>query len=302
MTGQISSMTETESRFIAAKHTPLGQGQGYVPKILALSGILQTTLEINELIALFAKELGHFVEFEGIAYQFPSLAIDIKLGSVEENPNSCAYQLLVAEQRLGTLKLMRTEKFNDQELELIENLLSALLYPLRNTLLYQQAVNSASIDPLTGVYNRIAMESTIKREIGLAQRHHSALSLIILDIDHFKEVNDCHGHLYGDQVITAVAQAAKQTIRESDAIFRYGGEEFLILLNNTAIDGAELLAERIRNKINNLKPHTSKDISITISLGVTTMQEDDDMASFVNRADKALYEAKHTGRNRVVCI
>ena len=301
MMSQITSTTETKNSFLATSTASVDNQQGYASKILALSGILQTTLEINELIALFSRELSQFVDFGGIAYDFPTLAIDIKLGTATDDLHSCAYQLLVAEQKLGQLKLYRANVFSEKELETVENLLSALLYPLRNTLLYQQAVNSASIDPLTGVHNRIAMESTIKREIGLAQRHSNELSMILLDIDHFKSINDRFGHLHGDQVISAVAQCAKNTIGENDVIYHYGGEEFLILLTNTGNDGANLLAERIRNKIKNLKLPALKNTSVTISLGVTSVQGGDNTESFVERADQALYQAKRGGRNRVVC-
>ncbi|MCW8949374.1 MAG: diguanylate cyclase, partial [Sedimenticola sp.] len=196
----------------------------FASKVLALSGILQSTLEINELLALFAKEIRQFIKYDGLTYRFPSLKIDIKLG--DQPVHNCAYELVVAGDHLGDLNFFRNYPFEDSELEMIENLLAGLLYPLRNTLLYQRAVESATIDPLTGVRNRAAMDSSMKREIGLAQRHNTPLSVILMDIDHFKNINDEHGHLYGDQALKAAAQCAEQSIRESDMIFRYGGEEF----------------------------------------------------------------------------
>ena len=183
---------------------------------------------------------------------------------------------------------------------MIENLLAGLLYPLRNTLLYQRAVESATIDPLTGVRNRAAMDSAMKREIGLALRHKTPLSVILMDIDHFKSINDRHGHLYGDQALKAVAQCAEQSVRESDMIFRYGGEEFLILLTGTDLSGAELLAERIRQNIETMSPQTDKAIQMTVSLGVTTLIQGDDINSLFQRMDNALYRAKDAGRNRTV--
>lgn len=270
----------------------------FASKILALSGILQSTLEINELLALFAKEIRQFIKYDGLTYRFPSLKIDIKLG--DQPVNNCAYELVVAGDHLGDLNFFRTYPFEDSELELIENLLAGLLYPLRNTLLYQRAVESATIDPLTCVRNRVSMDASMKREIGLAQRHNSPLSVILMDIDHFKAINDQHGHLYGDQALKAVAQCAEQSIRESDMIFRYGGEEFLILLTGTDLEGAQLLAERIRVNIQNLDPISDKGIQMTVSLGVTKLTAQDDSDTLFQRIDDALYRAKNQGRNRVV--
>jgi diguanylate cyclase (GGDEF)-like protein len=270
----------------------------FASKILALSGILQSTLEINELLALFAKEIREFIKYDGLTYRFPSLKIDIKLG--DQPTNHCAYELVVAGDHLGDLQFFRHYPFEVSELEAIENLLAGLLYPLRNTLLYQRAVESATIDPLTGVRNRAAMDSSMKREIGLALRHNTPLSVILMDLDHFKSINDRYGHLYGDQALKAAAQCAEQSIRESDIVFRYGGEEFLILLTGTDLRGAELLAERIRQNVVAMPAQTEKAIRMTVSLGVTCLQQGDDMNSLFQRMDSALYRAKNGGRNRVV--
>jgi diguanylate cyclase (GGDEF)-like protein len=270
----------------------------FASKILALSGILQSTLEINELLALFAKEIRQFIKYDGLTYRFPSLKIDIKLG--DQPVNNCAYELVVAGDHLGDLKFFRNYPFEDSELEMIENLLAGLLYPLRNTLLYQRAVESATIDPLTGVRNRASMDASMKREIGLAQRHNSPLSVILMDIDHFKAINDQHGHLYGDQALKAAAQCAEQSIRESDMIFRYGGEEFLVLLTGTDLEGAQLLAERIRVNVQNLQPISDRSIQMTVSLGVTKLTAQDNTDTLFQRIDAALYRAKNEGRNRVI--
>lgn len=281
-------------------HPDLNQETHYrfASRVLALSGILQSTLEINELLALFAKEIRQFVKYDGLTYRFPSLKIDIKLGN--QSAHNCAYELVVAGDHLGDLNFFRNYRFEKSEMEIIENLLAGLLYPLRNTLLYQRAVESASIDPLTGVNNRAAMDCSMKREIGLALRHQTPLSVILMDIDHFKSINDRYGHLYGDQALKAVAQCAGQSIRESDMIFRYGGEEFLILLTGTDLGGAELLAERIRQNVATMPPQTEKEIQMTVSLGVTSLRQGDDINSLFQRMDNALYSAKDDGRNRVV--
>ncbi|MEJ2393974.1 MAG: GGDEF domain-containing protein, partial [Candidatus Thiodiazotropha sp.] len=128
----------------------------------------------------------------------------------------------------------------------------------------------------------------------------SDLSLIVLDIDLFKRINDSYGHIVGDDVLRQVAQNVEQTIRSSDALYRYGGEEFAIVLNGTDEAGARLLAERIRQSVENLVIGSLKDVHITLSLGVAVMQADESSKQLFKRADAALYQAKQGGRNRVV--
>jgi diguanylate cyclase (GGDEF)-like protein len=137
--------------------------------------------------------------------------------------------------------------------------------------------------------------------MSLAARNGKKMSLIFFDIDHFKNINDTHGHECGDIALASSAKWIKESLRESDIVFRYGGEEFVILLSDTDANGAELLAERIRASIEH---HTiaygMEAIKITASLGVSTLREDDTAESIVKRADDAMYAAKNGGRNQVV--
>ncbi len=302
MSGQTSRISDERKN---PPPPPSGEAAGPVPtpadltpRVLELAGVLQTTLEINELFALFASELGRNLRFDGLGYDFPTAKIEIFLG--DQEIHSCSYELTVAAELLGTIRIFRNTPFSHEELITAENLLSALLYPLRNTLLYHQALRTAIMDPVTGVKNRAAMESALKREIDLARRQDAPLSFILLDIDHFKHVNDQFGHLYGDQALRAAAACVENTIRESDMLFRYGGEEFLVLLSGTCLEGANQLAERIRTAVEQLQPKLDCVIRMTVSLGVVTLREEEDATSVLGRADDALYEAKRSGRNRVV--
>lgn len=276
----------------------VAENRRVAPRIVGLTGVLQTTLEINELIALFARELAEHISFEGLSYHFSTLKIDIHLGS--ECGNSCKYELTVAGEKLGDICLFRQTPFSAGDLVMMENYLSSLLYPLRNTLLYQQALRSAIMDPVTGVKNRVAMENAVKREIEVAKRQQAPLSFILFDLDHFKRINDRYGHLYGDQALRAVAQCAENTIRDADMMFRYGGEEFLVLLTGTGLTGAELLAERIRKSIEQMEHPLKQDNTMTVSLGVVTLRDGEDAINLFRRADEALYQAKGSGRNRTV--
>ncbi len=268
------------------------------PTRLELTTALQKTLEPKELIALFACELGKHTPFDGISYSFLPLGIEIKLGEITKN--NCSYELKITEQHLGNIRIYRETAFQERELAVAENMIAGLLYPLRNTLLYQEALQSATTDPLTGVNNRTAMEETMKRQIGLANRHGHALSLILLDLDHFKSINDKYGHLIGDQVLRAVAGVVQDTIRDSDMIFRFGGEEFLVMLHETKLSGAALLSERMRRKIEELEIFPDIDLRVTASMGVVTLCEDETAETIFMRVDNAMYRAKNNGRNRVV--
>jgi len=166
-----------------------------------------------------------------------------------------------------------------------------------------EEIKSLSIrDPLTGLYNRRYLNEILSSEMDRALRLHRPLSILLMDIDHFKSINDRFGHLVGDQVINAMARLFGLIIRPYDTAARYGGEEFLILMSDT--DEAEALAaaERLREATASER-FLPEDISVTCSFGVSTIKGEEDRLptpeEFIHRADKALYEAKRAGRNRV---
>lgn len=159
----------------------------------------------------------------------------------------------------------------------------------------------ATIDPLTGAFNRRHFVAEATQEMERAARYGSPLSVIMLDIDLFKRVNDAHGHAIGDEVLRKVVDVCRASLRDVDVFGRFGGEEFVALLPETALSGASLLAERLRRAITELRvPLAAGDLHITASLGVaeraTTETSFDHMLS---RADQALYRAKQAGRDRV---
>lgn len=273
-----------------------GEGQDELEKALRLSGILQTTLDIAKIIELFAHEIARLVEYQHIAYNHQELGLNLAYGKAA--PHSCTYRLVVSGETLGELVFSRRKKFTSKETSFLETLLCGLVYPLRNALLYQKALEAAHRDPLTGVNNRASMDASIEREIQLAQRHGTELSLLTMDIDFFKKINDTYGHSMGDCVIKAVAEAATAAIRTTDMVFRFGGEEFVILLSNTGRKGATLLANRLRQKIEETCIICDgTHLSATVSIGVTCAQKDDTYEKLFARADAALYQAKSAGRN-----
>ena len=159
----------------------------------------------------------------------------------------------------------------------------------------------ANIDSLTGLLNRGAILRKLSEQMKHAKRYRDELSLSLLDIDHFKKVNDQYGHLTGDDVLEQVAILMWQNIRDADIIGRYGGEEFIIILPRTDLSSALNVAERVRKMIeaSKMKDSEGNMFGITVSQGISIYKLGDDEHSLISRADNALYKAKGNGRNRV---
>lgn len=302
MTGHIQTMQNGQ---ITHRITPFpgetlnkSRAQPELTLALKLANQLQTTLELESVIELFVEEIKQSFPHDNASYQDPSKSFSITFG--EQARHRVSYTLKVLEQNLGEIHFSRKSRFTEAEIEELEDILAVLLYPLRNALLYRDAIQSSLLDALTGVKNRAAFESNYSREIEISRRKSSELSLLVLDIDHFKRVNDRFGHMVGDLALKNVAQAVEATIRCSDALYRYGGEEFVVVLNGTDKAGAELLAERIRQNIEALVFTSPKGLCLTLSVGVATLSKDDSTKSLFERADNALYQAKESGRNRAV--
>jgi len=265
---------------------------------LRLAGVLQTSLELDQVLRLFSAELAPLVPHEGLTFFPPSKGAHVALG--QRAHHSVSYCLALYGHSLGTLMVYRDRRFTRNEVDTLEDLMRGLVYPLRNALLYQEALAAALRDPLTGVGNRAALDQALEREIRLARRNGTPLTLLILDVDRFKRVNDTYGHDAGDCVLRTLAHCITTCVRTTDLVARFGGEELAVLLNNTDVQGAYLLAERIRIAVEATQiRYNNKAIQITVSIGVSDLQPEDDSRSLFCRADAALYCAKETGRNRV---
>jgi diguanylate cyclase (GGDEF)-like protein len=162
-------------------------------------------------------------------------------------------------------------------------------------------------DPLTKVYNRRYLDRRLDEEVSRSKRYSLPLSVLMLDIDHFKRVNDTYGHPAGDVILSTLAGLVKSTLRNLDVVTRYGGEEFLVICTNTGIDGAALVAERLRKLVETLQINIPDDsgmnqaIHVSISVGVSSFDASvGNKKNLIQAADEALYRAKDEGRNRVV--
>jgi diguanylate cyclase (GGDEF)-like protein len=264
----------------------------------ALGLQLQTSLEPQRILGLFFREIQRIVPLDALSYEHQPSDLRLQFGA--RGHHSISYSLSHEGEQLGELVFRRNQRFSEEEQGNLESLLSTLLFPMRNALLYRAATQSALRDPLTDTGNRIAMDQTLEREIEMSRRHSQPLSLLMLDIDHFKQINDTYGHSAGDEVLKAVAASIKNQLRNVDMVFRFGGEEFLILLSNTSREAAAMIGERLRFAAQAQDYEAEgKMIELTVSIGCSTLLPGESAESLLRRADSALYVAKREGRNRL---
>ena len=157
-------------------------------------------------------------------------------------------------------------------------------------------ISRSLTDPLTGLPNRREFNERLEERMGAWNRRREVFSLLLFDVDHFKKLNDQHGHLAGDQVLAAVGSALRGAIRREDAIARYGGEEFAILLPNTTMEQAAEVAQKVREAAaRTVVEHNQYEIRVTVSGGIATIQPNETVEMLIQRADSALYAAKAAG-------
>ena len=165
----------------------------------------------------------------------------------------------------------------------------------------QKLQKLAITDGLTKLYNSRSFYSQLELEVDRFNRYQHPLSLLLLDIDYFKDYNDTYGHLEGDKVLVRFSQIIKSCLRANDSAYRYGGEEFTVLLPETGGERAKLVAQRIRKslEVEKFVPRPGEEVQITISIGVTQYFRKEELSTFIQRADKAMYLSKQNGRNKV---
>ncbi len=270
-------------------------------KLLDIVNKLHSTLEIDLIIQYFAGFLKKHLKFDSIAYINNKTHTHFYQGI--DKTYQFNYNLTIDNQPLGKITLTRAKRFSKNEVFKLEEYLCLLISPLKNATTHYQALYQALHDPLTQLLNRGSLESTLTREMKLADRYNKPLSLLILDIDNFKMINDYYGHLVGDEVLSLSATIIKQTIRETDVAFRIGGEEFLVILSDTDKKGAKRLAERLRDKVQHAGINVNKKtLNFTVSLGLSCYITPDSQHTLISRADKAMYQAKSQGKNQVCVV
>lgn len=224
--------------------------------------------------------------------------LESHLQALEASPSASGIKEIVA----GLLRATENAACANRELQ--EHLEEAQEDALQLREELNRVRRESRLDPLTGLFNRKMLAETLDEQIAAAEAGGAPLSLLMLDIDHFKRFNDTYGHLIGDEVIRRVAAAVKKHIRGTDTAARYGGEEFVVLLPDTDLSGATTVAGTIHEavaKLTLVKKATKEKLpGITVSVGVAVLRPGEGGEDLIERADQALYHAKETGRNRIV--
>jgi len=212
--------------------------------------------------------------------------------------------LLSGDTAVGTFMLAarRRYRFGKDVREMLGVIASQVAVSVQNGMMYEKMETMATTDGLTLLTNHRTFQERFAELLDRAERHGSEAAMLLCDVDHFKKVNDTYGHPVGDEVLRQVAAVLRQVVRKVDIPARYGGEEFAVVLEQTNLEGAMQLAERIRNDVAALVIDSDKGrFQVTMSIGVSSFPVDGrDRASLIEHADMALYHAKETGRNRCV--
>ncbi len=287
-----------------------------------IAKIIETQYETNYIVPIIGEMIDKFVS-DHLVYIFinnelvwPSSCKDPKIFELIKCLNNKSEYILTPDKKIGLFPMISENKLlgcivtkstdnilSEKEIEYLEQLSNQSATTLNRANVYAEILKHATLDALTGFYNRRQLEERIKQETSSAKRQHRNLCAIMTDIDYFKKVNDTYGHATGDLVLKTVSREIKNQLRDYDVAGRYGGEEFVILLPFTKLEEAQMVGERLRKAVASKKIDISKlcpdkeNISVTISLGVAEYKGEKD---FIENADKALYKAKESGRNKVV--
>lgn len=261
--------------------------------LLELTQALLAHLEPSGLLDAFFKRV--VLKLSPIAgMEFLSENGQLRLGVGEPAAHRADYRLEAFGSGLGTLTILARHPFDAGLLESCESLLALLVLPLRNALRYHEALGHARRDPLTGLGNRSALDDALRQELSRVRRQAGQLSLVVMDLDLFKQVNDTHGHDVGDALLCLVADALRATLRGSDVACRFGGDEFVVCLPQTGMAGAEAFCNRLRADLATcgLLVADGQRLQVAMSMGMAEYRGGDDALSLFRRADQALYANK----------
>lgn len=241
------------------------------------------------------REFGHNIVRESVENSEIILNIE-KFKSFQILP-------LISDERLiGGICFYNKDECDYEKFKFYKTMVSELLLMLKMKYLYSESEHLSVTDGLTGLYNRRHFEYNLEREFLRVKRYPTDLSLAMIDIDHFKNINDTFGHQFGDHVLREISNLIFESFRKTDMIYRYGGEELVIILPETSAEGAIIPLERFRIKVEQHKfVYNNQETNVTISIGIgCNLKEMESQKELVEHADKALYKAKQNGRNKVV--
>ena len=294
-----------------------------------IAKIIETQYETSYIVPIIGEMIDKFVS-DHLVYIFidnklfwPAACNDTKIFELIKCLRNNSEYILTPDKKIGLFPLISESKLlgcivtkstdnelSEKEIEYLEQLTNQAATTINRANVYAEILKHATLDALTGFYNRRQLEERLKQEVSSAKRQKRNLCAIMTDIDFFKSVNDTYGHAVGDLVLKTVARVIKLQLRDYDIAGRYGGEEFVIMLPYTRLEEAKIVAERLRKAVENTQIDITKvnpdakdkKINVTISLGVYEYHKEDYEKTLIRNADKALYIAKETGRNKVAVI
>ncbi len=257
----------------------------------------------QKLVARFYRWASDLELAEGVRYRADQSKASLFIG--QRRHHSAQYDLSLNKIPVGDISLYRRKRYSEEELASIEEALGSVARALRAANEVENLRALVTQDPLTGLGNRSSLKDWIGRELSRARRHGDPLAVMMIDVDHFKTINDELGHLGGDRVLRTIAEVLRASTRRSDLVFRYGGDEFTILLPHTDSEGAQEAARQIRANLAKIETaafgvaDAPGALRPDVSIGIGCYQEGDTEDSLMQRADSYLYSAKSQGRARV---
>ena len=249
---------------------------------------LQSTLDIGKLLHIFALQASKFADFSGLYFQKAGLKVAMPGSRPAKNERK--YDIKINGEFIGVLNYAINSPISLSHHKVLKELHAYLAYPMRNAIMYHQALQLAMEDALTGLGNRRYFDEQLKRAMHQANRQQKHVGLIVADLDKFKQINDTHGHKVGDTILIQFAKALLSSIRDSDSVFRFGGDEFAIIVEQASNNALELIECRIKHALT-IDP-TLKEYGVACSLGSTFMTRADNEHSLFERADSILYQRK----------
>jgi diguanylate cyclase (GGDEF)-like protein len=257
---------------------------------------LHRFLDVQSLLEQFVQETRQTLAITSLRFRLPDSNETIEIGT-SRKVRSVRTHLRCGADFLGEIEFQSAAATHVP----LPRALAPLIAPLQNALCHHQLRQLSHTDPMTGLGNRAALQNALSNECARSQRFEYPLALLVIDIDHFKHFNDTFGHSAGDLVLRMVASQIKDCLRPYDQAFRFGGEEFVVLLSQTPLGKATRIADRIRRRISvQCKIESKAARKITVSIGASELREEEAVQELFDRADQALYRAKNLGRNRVI--
>lgn len=255
---------------------------------LALMEQLQCTLELDKILNVFAMEASKFISFSGLYFTQGNVRTSIigsKQGKAERQ-----FELKMNSDFLGVLTYAINAPMSLTNYKILEDLHQCIIHPINNAIQYKHAMSLAMQDSLTGLANRRYFDKQLKRAMHQANRQKHQVGLMVCDLDKFKLVNDTYGHHIGDEILKGFAQALELSVRDSDSVFRFGGDEFAVIVEEASTESLCVIESRIRKALKEDILLTTYNVSC--SLGYSFMNRADNEQSLFERADQALYRQK----------